>query len=254
MTRTIVAIGGGEIGRKKKLEDGTIKIYPVETTAIDKEIIRLSGKTNPKLLFIGTATADSLTYIEAVQEHFGNNLGCQVDTLNIVTDEISDETIAEKILSADIIYVGGGNTQFMQDTWEKRGIFPLLRKAYENGTILSGLSAGANCWFEKSSTDSFMTEEDKADFDKAKEKLAIMDNLGYLKGICCPHYLKEPYRRSAFLHQMKKYEDIAYGIDNCAALLFQDEKLMRVLKSSPTAKAFEITSKNGEVIEKEINL
>ena len=254
MTRTIVAIGGGEIGRKKKLEDGTIKIYPIETMVIDKEIIKLSGKTNPKLLFIGTATSDSPGYIEAVQEHFGNSLGCQVDTLNLVTDEISDETIAEKILSTDIIYVGGGNTQFMQDTWAKRGVLPLIRKVYENGTILSGLSAGANCWFEKSSTDSFMTEEDKTDFDKAKEKLAIMDNLGYLKGICCPHYLKEPYRRPAFLHQMKKYEGIAYGIDNCAALLFQDEELVRVLRSNPTAKAFEITSRDGQLIEKEIDL
>lgn len=254
MTRTIVAIGGGEIGRKKKLEDGTIKIYPVETMAIDKEIIKLSGKTNPKLLFIGTATGDNPGYIETIQEHFGNSLGCRVDTLNLVTKKISNDDIAEKILSADIIYVGGGNTQFMQDTWSKYGILSLLRQAYDKGIILSGLSAGANCWFEKSSTDSFMTEEDKADFDKAKEKLAIMDNLGYLKGICCPHYLQEPYRRPAFLHQMKKIEGIAYGIDNCAALLFQDEKLVRVLRSNPTAKAFEITFRDGQVIEKEIDL
>ena len=252
--RTIVAIGGGEIGRKKELEDGTIKIYPVETTAIDKEIIKLSGKLNPKLLFIGTATGDNPTYIEAIQEHFGKSLDCQVDTLNLVTEELSLKIIVEKILTADIIYVGGGNTQFMQDTWAKHGVLPLLRQAYEKGTILSGLSAGANCWFEKSSTDSFMTAEDKLDFDKAKEKLAIMDNLGYLKGVCCPHYLKEPYRRPAFLHQMRKYEGIAYGIDNEAALLFQDEKLTRVLKSKPTAKAFEITSKAGQVTEKEIDL
>ena len=38
----IVTIGG-EIGRPKK--DGGF--YPVETTAIDKEIIRLSGKEDP---------------------------------------------------------------------------------------------------------------------------------------------------------------------------------------------------------------
>ena len=53
----IVALGGGEIGRPG---------YPVETTAIDEEIIRLSGKDRPMLLFIPTATNDSDTYINAI--------------------------------------------------------------------------------------------------------------------------------------------------------------------------------------------
>ena len=39
--KKIVAIGGGEIGRPG---------YPVETTKIDKDIINLTGKKNPKFL------------------------------------------------------------------------------------------------------------------------------------------------------------------------------------------------------------
>ena len=42
----IVAIGGGEIERPG---------YPIETEEIDREIIRLSGKKHPKVLFIPTA-------------------------------------------------------------------------------------------------------------------------------------------------------------------------------------------------------
>ena len=38
----IVAIGGGEMGRPG---------YPVETTIIDKEIIRLTGKNKPAFTF-----------------------------------------------------------------------------------------------------------------------------------------------------------------------------------------------------------
>jgi len=50
----IVAIGGVEIGRLG---------YPIETEEIDREIIRLSGKKHPKVLFIPTASGDSPTLL-----------------------------------------------------------------------------------------------------------------------------------------------------------------------------------------------
>lgn len=46
----IVAIGGGEIGRP-----GT----QIETESIDRQIIALSAKKHPKLLFLPTASSDS---------------------------------------------------------------------------------------------------------------------------------------------------------------------------------------------------
>jgi len=57
----IIAIGGGEVGEPKEDGDG---FYPVETTAIDQEIVRLTEKKNPRLLFIPTASYDSVDYYE----------------------------------------------------------------------------------------------------------------------------------------------------------------------------------------------
>ena len=68
MQRVIVAIGGGNIRTR-----GTVPI--------DREIIRLSGKKNPKLLFIPTASSDSEEYWEHVQKYFGDFLRCQTDVL-----------------------------------------------------------------------------------------------------------------------------------------------------------------------------
>ena len=51
MPRVIVAIGGGEIRTRG-------------TASIDREIIRLARKKNPKLLFIPTASSDSDRYCE----------------------------------------------------------------------------------------------------------------------------------------------------------------------------------------------
>ena len=63
----IIAIGGGEIGRPK--EDGS-GYYPVETSVIDEKILKLTGKNNPTLLFIPTASNDSAEYYDIVKKHF----------------------------------------------------------------------------------------------------------------------------------------------------------------------------------------
>jgi dipeptidase E len=44
--------------------------------------------------------------------------------------------------------VGGGNTLQMMRVWRHQGVDKLLTSAYENGTVLSGISAGAICWFD----------------------------------------------------------------------------------------------------------
>ncbi|MBP7848299.1 Type 1 glutamine amidotransferase-like domain-containing protein [Patescibacteria group bacterium] len=87
----IVAIGGGSVKEKSTLK-------------IDKEIITFSGKKNPKLLFIPTASSDSETYFAGIKKHF-ESLGCKADVLYLIKDALSKKEIEKKILSSDIIYV-----------------------------------------------------------------------------------------------------------------------------------------------------
>lgn len=63
----IIAIGGGEIGRPRENDTG---FYPIETAAIDKEILSLTGKKNPTLLFLPTASHDSIKYYEVAKNTF----------------------------------------------------------------------------------------------------------------------------------------------------------------------------------------
>jgi peptidase S51-like protein len=117
------------------------------TASIDRETIRLSNKKNPKLLFIPTASSDSERYWKRVQEYFGKFLKCRTDILLLIKEEPSTEQIRKKTLLADIIYVGGGNTLQMMRVWRRLGVDKLIKSAYENGTVLSGISAGSICWF-----------------------------------------------------------------------------------------------------------
>jgi dipeptidase E len=137
----IVAIGGGEIRTRG-------------TAFIDRETIRLSKKKNPKVLFIPTASSDSERYRKRVQEYFGKFLKCRTDILLLIKEQPSKEQIRKKILPADVIYVGGGNTLQMMRVWRRLGVDKLIKAAYEKGTVLSGISAGSICWFDSGHSDS----------------------------------------------------------------------------------------------------
>src|SRR5258708_36614719 len=96
MPKAIVAIGGGEIRTRG-------------TAPIDREIIRLSGKKNPKLLFVPTASADSGRYWKHVQQYFGKFLNCKTDVLFLIKEQPSKEELRRRALWAGIIYHRAGN-------------------------------------------------------------------------------------------------------------------------------------------------
>jgi dipeptidase E len=67
--KKIVAIGGGEIKDR-------------ETEQIDRRIIELTGKKDPHVLFIPTASGDAETYWEIFNNYY-TSLGARPDVLYI---------------------------------------------------------------------------------------------------------------------------------------------------------------------------
>jgi dipeptidase E len=236
MRKAIIAIGGGDIRTKG-------------TAAIDREIIRRSGKKNPKLLFIPTASADSERYWKHVREYFGSYLKCKADVLFLIKEQPSKEQIRKKILSADVIYVGGGNTLRMMRVWRRLGIDQLLRTAYENGIVLSGISAGAICWFDSGHSDSMS-------FYNADEwKYINVRGLGLVKGIHCPHYngmTRGVPRRKHFRDMIRKTGGIGIALENNCAIEFIDGRFYRVVTSKAYARAYKVYENGSEVVARQI--
>ena len=146
----------------------------------------------------------------------------------------------EKLISSqDAIFVGGGNTKSMLAVWRDWGLDKILKKAYETGTVMSGVSAGAICWFERGITDSW-----------AKD-LKIMDCLDFVSGVCCPHYDEEPQRRPT-VHKMlqKKSLEACFAIDGGCALHLIDEKPYKAVVFNKRKNAYVVTKKNTKINEK----
>jgi len=227
--KKIVAIGGGEIGRPG---------FPIETTKIDKEIIKLTNKKNPVLLFIPTASGDSEGYFATVEKYFGKKLGCKTDVLYLTKAKLSKEQIRSKILSADIVYVGGGNTFKMMKIWKKFGVDKILQEAHEKGLVLSGLSAGAICWFKYGNSDSLKMKNPKAPLIK-------VSGLNFIPALLCPHYDFEKDRKPDLKKMMSKTSGIAIAIDNCCAIEIIDETY-KIIFSKDSANAYKVYWSKGK--------
>jgi peptidase E len=145
------------------------------------------------------------------------------------------------VLEQDIIYVGGGNTRNMLLLWKEWGLDIVLKKAYDQGVILAGLSAGAICWFEEGLT------------DPLNAPLYKLDCLSFLKGSNCPHYDGENKRKPSY-HQLILEGDMreGYAVDDGAALHFIDESFFTSVSSRPHARAYFVKCEDNVIIETEI--
>lgn len=221
--RKLVCIGGGEVPRIKN----GIQL-PYETKEIDEEIVRLSERENPKLLFIGTASKDSYNYYLVIKKIF-EDLGCICSNLDLLTDNLDMDEVKNAILNTDIIYVGGGNTKFMLEKWRELGVDKLLIEAYNKGIVCSGLSAGSYCWF-------------KLNYD-------LLEGLGIINAINCVHYeQKDEEARNKFYSVIKETGLEGIALENCVAIEFIDNNF-KIIKSNKERNAYKITYKNDEILE-----
>ena len=199
-SRNVIAIGGGGFGANPG--QGIIEEY----------ILKQTKKKNPKICFIPTATGDNEAYKVNYYSTF-TNLDCCPTHLDFFkrTPDLND-----LILNQDAIFVGGGNTKSMLAVWKEWGLDKILKKAYKDGIVMSGVSAGAICWFQSGITDSWASN------------LKIMPCLNFVKGTCCPHFDEEPERRPAVkkLLLSNKIKDV-FAVDGGAALHIKDEKIFK---------------------------
>ena len=218
----IIAIGGGGFGRNPNHQK------------IEKYILSFTRKDNPNIVFIPTASADDKGYIVNFYSCF-SKLNCNPSHITFFQRTPRLDSIVNK---ADVIYVGGGNTKSMLAVWREWKLDQLLLKAYQKGKILCGVSAGAICWFEQVITDSWASN------------LNVMDGLGFLPDMACPHYQEETDRRPT-LHNMLKNEKCRSGwaIDGGAAVHFKKGNYFRSVQFYPNSYVYYVSVQNKKVVE-----
>ena len=220
MNKHILAIGGGGFGRSSS------------SCLIEKYILSLSNNASPRICFLPTASGDDDTYIVRFYSVF-SRLSCIPSHIEFFKRTID---IKEHIMNQDVVFVGGGNTKSMLAIWSDWGMDNILKQAYKQGIVMSGVSAGAICWFSTGITDSW------------DNKLNILPCLNFIKGTCCPHYDEEPERIpfvKKILHEKKVNNCLS--IEGGSAMHFVDGKPFKNISFKENKMSYSVYLKNNEI-------
>jgi dipeptidase E len=222
--------------QQRILAMGGVQLVPDTTDwPLLQFMLDLSGQERPRVCMLATAGGENPSGLASFYATFARR--SEPTHLDLFGRTVAD--IAGFLLEQDVVLVGGGNTANMLAIWRLHGVDKALKAAWEAGVVLGGWSAGANCWFESSVTDSFGPNLDP-----------LKDGLRFLDGSFCPHYDSESLRRP-------RYEELVGGgtlphgfaADDGVGILFEGRRLVEAVASLPGQHAYRIERRRGNTVE-----
>jgi peptidase E len=203
-----------------------------ENPFMDLYVLAQTGKKKPKIAMLPTASGDSQNLIKYFYSIF-ERYPCEPSHLSLFNPHTAD--IRDYIMSQDVIFVSGGQSKSMLGVWKEWLLPDMLKAAYENGTVLSGGSAGSVCWFDECITDSI------------PGSLTAMKCLGFLPYSNSPHFANFSRRSAYARHLLAGNIKQGYAADDFAALHFVNGKHFRSVSTRHYAQTFHLSVENGNV-------
>lgn len=230
MSGHIVALGGGGFSMEP------------DNPLLDDFILSLSRHKPARVCFIPTASAESAAYIAKFYRAFSGRRCIPTDLTLFDSPSLprrpaQTRDLAAFVAAQDVFYVGGGNTANLLAVWRAHGLDRLLRRAWQAGAVLSGISAGMLCWFQGGITDSFGGFR------------PLNDGLGLLRGTACPHFDGEPKRQEAFRQLIARGAPAGCAAEDGVALHFTGKRLKEAVSSRPKALAYYVQRKRGLIVQ-----
>ncbi|MBM7847268.1 peptidase E [Arthrobacter roseus] len=171
---TILATSGGyKPSRRVRFELDHLVRHAVELSGVGGA---------PRITNVGTATGD-LPSFQRDMDEAARIAGFGMTHLSLFPMP-NLEDMEGHLLEQDVVWVNGGSVANLLAVWRVHGLDSMLRRVWEAGVVLAGISAGSICWFRGGATDSFGPE-----LRPLTNGLAL---LPYDNGV---HYDSEPGRR-----------------------------------------------------------
>jgi peptidase E len=228
--RRILAIGGFSTDESESIAAGYIR--------------DLTGKDKPKVCFLSTPSGDSPSLIDDFDRRY-RKLGCETSNVcffGVVGNNcVRPDAAAEHLIEQDAIFVSGGHPRCALGLWNEWGLEGALGEAWERGVLLSGVGAGAICWFQHH----VPIAANRPWASPARQLL------GFLPGNCGVHYhAAEGSLRKEVWESMGLFAlPSAIAIDDDAAVLYEDRTIAEVLSWRDNATAYRLECGPVEVSE-----
>lgn len=216
LPRTIFAMGGGGF----TMEPGD--------PGLDEFLLTLPRKPVPRVLFLPTASGDAEKQVTAFRATYEDR-PCEPTALSLFRlGESGGISLRDLVLAQDLVFVGGGSMRSMLAIWREYGLDAILCEAWERGIVLAGLSAGAMCWFAGGVTTSTGVPRP-------------VEGLGLLPFSLSVHADNDRDRLPVY--EQAVADDVlpaGWTADDGVGLLFNDDRLERVVTSRPGTRAVHV--------------
>ena len=179
---------------------------------IENEIIKMTNKKNPIILYCPYATKDIEKSINKFHNLI-NNLECEI--IDLTFDNINDFDFL--LNKADILYVGGGVSDDLVDIFKKYNLDKVLYKYLDSNKIYAGSSAGAMLYTKVAMGDKDMFSDNFHNYN-----YKMVDCLGILNISICPHYQNEDL--IFYNDVIKEYSLDSFGIEEDTAVIIDNNK------------------------------
>lgn len=215
-----------------------------QRSTIDEQIVVLAGQNcggrKPRICLIPTPVGDAESIIKAFDDAYCG----MAETFQLTpfrrprANSLPMRDISKSLLTMDAVFVSGGNTKSALGVWKEWGIDVALRKAYNTGVLISGMSAGASAWFEYGFSDSFYDGH------------APLPCLGWVKGGFCPHFNGENQLRATALREAVHAGQMptTIAVDDYAAVLLENEMVTSVISWRDGSSAYLLSASDEHEI------
>ncbi len=230
---TILATSGGVTpGTRTMLEFG-----PLVHHAVD-----LSGAhgRRPRVMYVGTAIGDQEFHAHRMFEA-ARVAGFALTELRLFPMP-NLEDIEPSMLEQDVIWVTGGSVANLLAVWRVHRLDEILRRVWQSGVVLAGVSAGSICWFQGGCTDSFGPELEP-----------VTNGLGFLPYANGVHYDHEERRRPT-IHRLVAEGTLGETLctDDGVGLHFRGTELVEAVAECGGAAAYRVSIVDGAVDEQRL--
>jgi peptidase E len=233
---TILATSGGiRAGRRVRWEFSALTDFAVD----------LSGVTGraPRVCALFTALGDNPEMIRNFYDAAAVS-GFQASHLAAFPMP-NVEDVGAHLLDQDVVWVFGGSVAGLLAMWRLHDWPELLRQAWQQGVVLTGVSAGSLCWHIGGTTDSF-----------GPDLRPVTNGLAFLPFSNGVHYDSEAQRRPLY-HSLIADGTLpdGYATDDGAGLLYRGTSLVEAVSERDSAGAYAVVrGPDGSAMETELDV
>lgn len=230
---TILATSGGHrAGDRTRVAFDALVHHAVDLSGVH-------GR-RPRVMYVGTAIGDAEHFTARMAEA-GRVAGFDLLPLQLFPMP-NLEDMEGAVLDQDVVWVMGGSVANLLAVWRVHGLDAIMRRAWQAGVVLSGVSAGSICWFRGGPTDSF-----------GRELRPITNALGLLPYGNGVHYDSDEGRRP-LVHRLVADGTLpeSHCTDDGVGLVYRGTELVEAVAELPGKGGYIVRREGDAAVEERL--